>query len=269
MIFQFITWDVDPILFTLGPISIHWYGALFSGSFLISYIWLTKLFKKEKVPVSVLDGLTTTMIFATIIGARLGHCLFYEPDRYLRNPLEILKIWEGGLASHGAAVAILIGIYIFARKTHRPFFWYVDRVAIFTAFAGVFIRTGNLMNSEIFGEVTSLPWGFYFINYYDPAMGLDPRHPTQIYEALSYLLIFVFLFNYYKKRLGKFEDGQLFGFFLIMVFGMRFLIEFLKVPQVAFEQGMTLNMGQLLSIPLILIGIAVIVYINKYSFSKK
>ncbi len=209
------------------------------------------------------------MIIATVIGARLGHCLFYEPDKYLKNPIEILKIWEGGLASHGAAIAIILGIYIYARKTKIPMLWYLDRVVIFTAFAGTFIRLGNLMNSEIFGEITSLPWGFYFIRYYDPQMGLDPRHPTQLYEALSYLTIFIILFRYYKRRLGKFENGQLFGYFLILVFGMRFLIEFLKVPQVSFEQGMTLNMGQLLSIPLILIGVFVIYFINRKKPIKK
>ena len=269
MVLQYITWDIDPVLFNLGPLSIRWYGALFSGSFLISYLWLIKLFKQEKVPVKILDGLTTTMIVATIIGARLGHCLFYEPEIYLKNPILILKIWEGGLASHGAGIAIVLGIYIYARKTKIPFLWYLDRVVIFTALAGVFIRFGNLMNSEIFGTVTTLPWGFYFVKYYDPQMGLDPRHPTQLYESLSYLLIFIFLFNYYKKRLGKFENGQLFGLFLIMVFGMRFLIEFLKVPQVGFEKGMALNMGQLLSIPFVILGIAVIVFINRKTVAKK
>lgn len=263
MYLQFITWDVSPVAFTLGPLSVRWYGILFSGSFLISYIWLTKLFKQEKVPVKILDGLTTTMIIATVVGARLGHCLFYEPDIYLKNPILILKIWEGGLASHGAAIAIVIGMYLYARKTKIPMFWYLDRVVIFTALAGAFIRFGNLMNSEIFGTVTNLPWGFYFVRYYDPQMGVDPRHPTQLYESFSYLMIFIFLMSYYKRRLGKFANGQLFGFFLIMVFGMRFLIEFLKIPQVGFEQGMTLNMGQLLSIPFIILGITIIVLINR------
>ena len=269
MFLQYITWDVDPVMFTLGPLSIRWYGALFSGSFLISYIWLIKLFKQEKVPLKILDGLTTTMIIATIIGARLGHCLFYEPDVYLKNPIETLKIWNGGLASHGAAIAIVIGIYIYSRKTKIPFLWYLDRVVIFTALAGAFIRFGNLMNSEIFGEITSLPWGFYFVKYYDPQMALDPRHPTQLYESLSYLSIFIFLITYYKKRLGKFANGQLFGFFMILIFGVRFFIEFLKVPQVGFEEGMVLNMGQLLSIPFVLLGIGTLVYINRKSELKK
>lgn len=263
MILQYITWDIDPVIFTLGPLSIRWYGILFSGSFLISYLWLTKLFKDEKVSINILDGLTTTMIISTIIGARLGHCLFYEPEKYLKNPIEILKIWEGGLASHGAAIAILLGLIWYARRTKMPVLWYFDRVAIFTAFAGAFIRFGNLMNSEIFGDITNLPWGFYFINYFDPTMGLDPRHPTQLYEAFSYLAIFVFLMSYYKKKLGKFKNGQLFGYFLIMVFGVRFLIEWVKIPQVAFEESMSLNMGQLLSIPLILLGILTLYLINR------
>ncbi len=263
MVLQYITWDVDPVLFNLGPLSVRWYGALFSGAFLISYIWLIKLFKQEKVDIKILDGMTTTMIISTVIGARLGHCLFYEPEIYLKNPIEILYIWQGGLASHGAGIAIVLGIYLFSRKTKIPVLWYFDRIAIFTAFAGVFIRLGNLMNSEIFGEITSLPWGFYFVKYYDPSLGLDPRHPTQLYEAISYLVIFIFLFTYYKKRLGKFQNGQLFGFFMILVFGMRFLIEFIKMPQVGFEETMALNMGQLLSIPFVLLGIITIYLINR------
>lgn len=269
MFLQFITWDVDPVIFTLGPLSIRWYGLLFSGSFFISYLWMIKIFKHEKVSLKILDGLTTTMIIATIIGARLGHCLFYEPEIYLKNPIEIFKIWEGGLASHGAAIAIVLGLLIYAKKTKIPFLWYIDRVVIFTALAAAFIRFGNLMNSEIFGDITTLPWGFYFVKYYDPQMALDPRHPTQLYEALSYLSIFVFLITYYRKRLGKFANGQLFAFFLILAFGMRFLIEFLKVPQVRFEDAMTLNMGQWLSIPFMLAGIVLFVLINRKSEIKK
>jgi len=206
----------------------------------------------------LLDKLTIYMVVSTVIGARLGHCLFYEPDLYLANPISILYIWEGGLASHGAGIGIIVGLWIFSRKTQRPFLWIIDRIAVVVALAGTFIRTGNLMNSEIFGNITTLPWGFRFLRASNPLEQADPRHPTQIYEALSYLLIFFFLLFYYYRKDGKPRQGILIGWFLVLVFGMRFLIEFIKEPQVDFERSMTLNMGQLLSIPFIMIGVLLI-----------
>jgi len=193
------------------------------------------------------------MVIGTVVGARLGHCLFYEPSYYLSHPVEILKVWEGGLASHGAAIGIIITILIFGRIKKLSFFWVMDRVVIVVALSGLFIRLGNLMNSEIFGHITSLPWGFIFHRAEHP-LDLDPRHPTQLYEGLSYLIIFLFLWWFYYKKNGKPIPGMIFGMFLIMVFGMRFLIEFAKEPQETFERSMTLNLGQLLSIPLILAG---------------
>lgn len=215
---------------------------------------MKKMFANEGLGEKILDQLSTYMLVSTIVGARLGHCLFYEPSYYLSHPFEILKVWEGGLASHGAAVGIFIGLYIFARTNKKPVLWIFDRVAIIVALSGFFIRTGNLMNSEIFGDITSLPWGFIFTRYYDPMLAIDPRHPTQIYEALSYLAIFIFLYRFYWKQKGKTNNGEIFGYFMILLFGVRFLIEFIKVPQVGFEETMVLNMGQILSIPLILAG---------------
>lgn len=215
---------------------------------------MKKMFANEGLGEKILDQLSTYMLVSTIVGARLGHCLFYEPSYYLSHPFEILKVWEGGLASHGAAVGIFIGLYIFARTNKKPVLWIFDRVAIIVALSGFFIRTGNLMNSEIFGNITSLPWGFIFTRYYDPMLAIDPRHPTQIYEALSYLAIFIFLYRFYWKQKGKTNNGEIFGYFMILLFGVRFLIEFIKVPQVGFEETMVLNMGQILSIPLILAG---------------
>lgn len=253
MILTSITWSADPEIFSIGRFAVRWYGLLFALGFAIGYFIMLKFFKKEKVPVKLLDQLTTYMVIATVIGARLGHCLFYEPAYYLSHPLEIFKIWEGGLASHGAAIAILIAVYIFSRKNKISFLWSMDRIATVTALAGFFIRMGNLANSEIYGRETSLPWGFIYEN--SDKLKL-PRHPTQIYEGLAYLLIFALLMFIYYRKNGKPKEGTLISLFLLLVFGVRFFIEFLKEPQVDFESHMALNMGQLLSIPFILIGAA-------------
>jgi phosphatidylglycerol---prolipoprotein diacylglyceryl transferase len=260
MTIDYITWNADPEIFRIGSWAIRWYGLLFASSFFFSYLILLRMFKKENIPVKYLDELTTWMIIATVVGARLGHCFFYEPAYYLKHPLKILMVWEGGLASHGAAIAIIITLLLYSRYRKFEFFWVIDRIVIMVALAGFFIRFGNLMNSEIFGKPTTLPWGFYFIRSSNPADGLVARHPTQIYEALSYLLIFFYLLWYYYKKDGKPAGGYCFGVFLTGVFGIRFLIEFLKEPQVGFEQNMALNMGQLLSIPFILAGILLILY---------
>lgn len=268
MILQYIHWNPSPEIFSLGPISVRWYGLLFATGFLCGYFILKKIFTKEQVPLTVLDKLMTFLFVATVLGARLGHCLFYDPQFYLGNPLEILKIWEGGLASHGAAIGIIIALIIFSYRTCMPFLWYLDRIVIGGALAGSFIRFGNLMNSEIFGKVTDLPWGFYFLANHNPAIANAPRHPTQIYEALAYLFIAIFLYVYYFKYFPKFKDGQLFGMFLILVFGFRMLIENLKMSQESFENDLILNMGQALSIPFVLGGVILLIYINYYRHKK-
>ena len=253
MLITSITWSAEPEIFQVGNFAVRWYGVLFALGFAIGYFIMLKFFKKEKVPVKLLDELTTYMVIATVIGARLGHCFFYEPAYYLSHPLEIFKIWEGGLASHGAAIAILIAVYIFSRKNKISYWWSMDRIATVTALAGFFIRMGNLANSEIYGRETSLPWGFIYEN--SDKLKL-PRHPTQIYEGLAYLLIFALLMYIYYRKNGKPKEGTLISLFLMLVFGARFFIEFLKEPQVDFENTMALNMGQLLSIPFILVGAA-------------
>ena len=267
---NYIVWSVRPEIFTLpedlwliGGFSVRWYGLLFAFAFIFGYIIMQKIFNKEGVPIKVLDELTTTMVVSVIVGARLGHCLFYEPAYYLAHPIEILKIWEGGLASHGASIGILIGLYIFSRRNHKPYIWIMDRIVIVVALGGGLVRLGNLMNSEIFGDITTMPWGFVFENYYDAFYTTDPRHPTQLYEALSYFIIFLITGWIYKKNDGHPKPGMLFGIFLIMLFGVRILIEFVKVPQVGFEEQMTLNMGQWLSIPFVLAGIAILVWSRK------
>ena len=260
---SFIVWDVSPVMFQfpdwlplMGGHEVRWYGLLFASSFIVGYIIMQRVFKRENIPNEVLDILSTYMLVATVVGARLGHCLFYEPSYYLANPIEILKVWEGGLASHGAGIGIIGGLYLFSRRQKRSFIWILDRIVIVVALAGFFIRMGNLMNSEIFGHITQLPWGFQFIRYYDPALNADPRHPTQIYEGAMYLFTFFFLLRaYFKCGKGESMPGFLFGWFLILVFGSRFFLEFLKEPQVGFESNMTLNMGQWLSIPFVIAGI--------------
>lgn len=254
MVLQFITWTAKPEIFTIGTFAVRWYGLLFAASFAVGYVIMLRIFKKENLPEALLDKLSVYMVIGTVVGARLGHTLFYEPQYYLNHPLEILKVWEGGLASHGAAIGILLALYLFARKTRQTFLWTIDRIVIVVALSGFFIRMGNLMNSEIYGKPTELAWGFIFVR----AGETIPRHPTQIYEALSYLAIFIYLLWYYYKKNGRPADGFLFGMFMILVFGVRIILEFLKEPQVAFENNMVLNMGQLLSIPFVIAGIVLV-----------
>lgn len=253
MLVNYITWNVNPEIFHIRDLSVRWYGVLFALGFYLGYLIMVRFFKKENVPVKVLDKLTTYMIIGTIIGARLGHCLFYEPAYYLGHPLAILKIWEGGLASHGAAIGIILAIYLFSRRSSVTFLWTIDRIVIVVALAGMLIRLGNLMNSEIFGKPTDLPWAFVFIR--DNPI---PRHPSQIYEAVAYLMIFLYLLWYYYRHDGHPKSGFLFGMFLILIFTSRFFIEFLKEPQVASESHYLLNLGQSLSIPFVLLGLSLV-----------
>jgi prolipoprotein diacylglyceryltransferase len=359
----FINWDVNPEIFSLGFLSIRWYGLLFASGFLIGYFLMIKMYKQEGKPEQYVEVLTTYMVVSTIVGARLGHCLFYEPEYFLANPIEILYVWQGGLASHGAAIAILIALYWYTRKYKDQSYLYVlDRIVITIALAGACIRLGNLMNSEIIGKPTNLPTGFVFVHnveeYLTPSENDDnsiikyikkidfdskgrdttindtkylvmnmqielkknglsetsinqwlqgnikdllagyeepkdmndhiwvptdrdlkvdfttskkgntlinaevygiPRHPAQLYEALSCIALFLFLYLLYNRTKEKTPEGRIFSLFLILLFSMRFMFEFLKESQVPFEDQMTFNMGQLLSIPLILAGIVVFV----------
>jgi len=266
MLFNAITWNVDPEIFNIGQLSIRWYGLLFASAFLSGYIVFSRYLTTERITSEMLDQLLIYIAVGTVIGARLGHCLFYEPDYFLKNPLEILKIWKGGLASHGAAVGILLSLWLYIRKYKLSFLWMIDRIVIVVALGGAFIRLGNLFNSEIYGLPTELPWGFEFVRdrLYDPNTGeilpTVARHPTQLYEALSYMLIFLILLTFYRKRHLKVRDGYIFGVFMILLFSARFFIEFVKNDQVAFEAGMQFNMGQLLSLPFILAGVLMILW---------
>ena len=256
---QSITWDVSPEIIDTEYFSIRWYGLLFALGFLIGQQILIYIFKKEGKPERDVETLTVFMVLSTIVGARLGHCLFYEPEYYLANPIKILKIWEGGLASHGATIGILFALWLYARKKKdQSYLWVVDRIVITVALAGGLIRLGNLMNSEIIDKPTDVPWAFVFT-----AVDQQPRHPAQLYEAISCFILFGFLFWLWRRRKAKTPEGSLLGIFLIYIFGLRFVYEFLKENQVDFENNMALNMGQWLSIPAVLGGIFVLFIANR------
>lgn len=256
---EFITWNADPILFNFGPLHIRWYSLMFAIGFWLGTLIVGKMFRHEGAPESWLSILLLWVVGATIIGARLGHVFFYQWDYYSQHPEKIIAFWEGGLASHGGTIAIIIAVLLFSFfTTKRSPLWTFDRLVIPIALVGAMIRIGNLMNSEIYGYPTSLPWGFVFVRGHEwPGL---PCHPTQIYEALAYLALFGVLMWMYWKKNAEERPGLIFGVFLTWLFTARFFIEFVKNPQVAFEQGMTLNMGQLLSIPFILLGIGFIIY---------
>ena len=258
-----INWSVNPELLSLGPISLRWYSLLFVSGFILGWFIFKWFFKREDLPVTLLDPLLYTLLIGTIVGARLGHCLFYQPDYYLgswEGFWEIFMPWKGGLASHGGTIALIIAMIWFAKRYGRKydfdFLWIMDHLAIAVCFAATLIRLGNLFNSEIYGDVTTLPWGFVF----ELRGETMPKHPTQLYEALSYLILGIVLVLVYKYRLNKVYKGFFIGTFFIGCFGMRFLIEFIKEPQVMFEQSMALNMGQWLSLPFVVLGIAMLVY---------
>lgn len=266
--FLVVTWDANPVLFRIGSFEVMWYGLTWMLAILIGALYFINYVKREGLDPKIADSVFWWGTLATIIGARLGHCFFYEPVYYLQHPLEILNIRQGGMASHGAAIGLLVGLYCFARRNKLPYMWPLDRIMIPVTVGGAIVRMGNLMNSEIYGRPTDLPWGFEFVRDRHWSMPLEmggsgslPVHPTQIYEALCYLLTFVVLvLLYYKWDMGRKRPGFIFGVGLIGVFLTRFFIEFIKNPQVERELDMTLNMGQWLSIPFIIVGILMMVW---------
>lgn len=251
-----IHWNVSPEIFSIGSFAVRWYGLMFAAGFLGGYYLGERMFKYEKIDLKWLESLFMYTIIATIVGARLGHVIFYGWEYYSQHPFEIIKIWQGGLASHGGAIGIFIALIFWSRKvSKRSVIWVLDRVVVPTALVAALIRFGNLMNSEIYGVATDLPWGFIFERNGETVA----KHPTQIYESLSYLLTFgVVMFTYWKTKL-KDRQGMILGIFFTMVFTARFFIEFIKEDQEAFEAGMALNMGQVLSIPFILGGLFLII----------
>jgi len=260
---EYFHWDIDPELFSLGPISIRWYGLAFASSFIFGFLLLRRIFRLEGRPVKNLEKLLVYVLIGTILGARLGHCFFYNPSYFLSNPIEILKVWKGGLASHGGGIGALIAIFLYSRNnpqstgrlTAKPYLWLLDRIAIVAGLAGFFIRIGNLFNSEIIGTPTTLPWAFIF-----EKVDNIPRHPVQLYESVTYGLIFILLLTIYKKQRHKVKQGFLTGLFLFLVFTARFFLEFVKARQASYSSNLPLSVGQLLSIPFLLAGIVLIIY---------
>lgn len=247
-----IEWNIDPVIFTLGPISPRYYGILFALAFVISYHFMKRMFADDKRGQKELDSLTITIIVGTIAGARLGHVLFYEPHVLIEDPFEVFAIWHGGLASHGGALGIIAGLWVFHKRFPKfSMIWLLDRLAVVAAVSGMCIRIGNFFNSEILGHPTDVPWAVWFAQ-----VDLAPvaRHPAQLYEALLCALVFVFLWWRYKRGDAFNAPGRLIGYFLVMIFTGRFFIEFVKELQVAFEASLPLDMGQLLSIPFVIGG---------------
>lgn len=258
---NYIVWNVDPEIIT-WPVTIRWYGLMFAIGFWIGFNIVARMFRREGAPEKWMGSLLIYVAVATVVGARLGHVFFYQWDYYSQHPLKILATWEGGLASHGGAIGIIIAILLYSRfVTHRSPLWTFDRLTVAIALVGALIRIGNLMNSEIFGHATTLPWGFMFPRSQEWHVFYEgvACHPTQLYEALAYFLIFgLMMWMYWRRNAGE-RPGLLFGTFLTGVFGFRFFVEFIKNPQVAFEADMTLDMGQWLSIPFVLLGVFLIV----------
>lgn len=266
-----VNWNVSPEIFDTGNFSLRYYSLFFAIGFILAYFIIRHYYSKENIPQKELERLTVFVVLGGIIGARLGHCLFYEPSYYLTREhwLEMILPFSispfrftgyQGLASHGGAIGVLVAIFLFKFKSQQDgFLAIVDKVAIPTGFVGALIRMGNLMNSEIYGCETDLPWGFVFLRNGDTM----PCHPTQIYEALCYAAVSVVLIYLYRKANGSKRHGLMLGCFLVMVFTARSCIEFLKQNQEAFEDGMLLNMGQILSVPAIICGLVLIVYASR------
>ncbi len=257
-----MVWDVSPELVHLfGGVSIRYYSLLFAAGLFLGYSWVKRQYLRESLSIEDIDRLAKYIFVGTFVGARLGHCLFYEPDYFLSRPLEIILPFRwgsggfefvgfAGLASHGGAIAVLIAIVLFSWKTKVKLLPILDKVAVAIPLTGAFIRMGNFMNSEILGRSTDSIFGVVFSR-----VDMVPRHPAQLYEAIAYLLLFVLLTQVYHRTRTTKGDGFVFGLFLTLLFLMRILIEFFKIDQVGFEANMIGNMGQWLSVPFVLVGI--------------
>lgn len=258
-IVEFIRWNPDPVLLTIGNFQPKWYGVLFVTGFALGYLFFKKEAVKQHIPVKNIDSLLYLVLGFAILGARLAHVFFYDWPKYEANPIDILKIWEGGLASHGGGMGMVLGTWIWATYIQKNIdMWKVlDLIAIPTPLAGAFIRFGNLWNSEILGKPTDVPWAFIF-----EARDQVPRHPVQLYEAICYILGSFLLYVVYKK-VGLAKRGLLVALFLLVIFIPRFVLEFFKVPQENYEQFFVLNTGQMLSIPFIITGAVAAMYIAR------
>jgi prolipoprotein diacylglyceryl transferase len=243
-------WNVSPEIFSIGPVTVRWYGALFATGFICGYYLMRWIYRRENKNVDELENLLLYVAAGTVIGARLGHCLFYDPGFYLSHPWKILAIWEGGLASHGGGLGVLIAVYLYCRKYSVSYLWLMDRIAVNLVLAGSFIRLGNLFNSEILGKPTDVPWAIVF-----QRIDNIPRHPVQVYESLSYMLIFVIVFLVYKFYADKLKNGFLLGLTMVLIVSARIVLEFFKMPQAHYSTGLDMSVGQLLSIPYLIAGL--------------
>lgn len=270
MIFDFVTWTASPNLFSAGPVTVRWYGLMFAIGFLFGYEVVYRIFKHEGAPERWLGSLFIFVVLATIIGARLGHVFFYDWSYYSQHLGDIPKVWEGGLASHGGTAGIMIAVWLFSRYvTKRPMLWTFDRLVVPVGLVAALIRVGNLMNHEIYGSETTMPWGFRFVdNLHQWMQGAQPiftapSHPTQLYEALCYLAVCGLCLWLYWKRNAQERPGLIFGVFMLGIFVPRFFIEYIKNVQEPWEitmrQTWGIDQGQLLSIPFIVLGIWLVV----------
>jgi len=255
---DYLVWNPDPVLIAFMGLKVHWYGLLFASAILTGFHMIKWIFEKENVDLEKLDIGFIYVFVGIVVGARLGHCLFYDPAYYLSNPLKILAVWEGGLASHGGGLGVIIALYIFTKKYKINLLWLLDRVSISTIIFAFFVRMGNFMNSEILGTQTDVSWAIIFSR-----VDLLPRHPAQLYEAFSYFLIFFVLLAIYIKQDGKTKNGQIFGIFLTLVFSVRIIVEFFKVKQASYASEFLISTGQMLSVPFLLIGLWLIFYSMK------
>ena len=254
---EYFVWSANPILFQFGSVRLFWYGLLFATAILTGLQIMKWIYKREGKSVDLVDSGFIYAVIGIVVGARLGHCFFYDPAFYLANPMKIFAVWEGGLASHGGGLGVIIALYFYVKKYKLNFMWLLDRMVLPTALFAFFVRMGNFMNSEILGMKTDVSWAIIFAR-----VDNVPRHPAQLYEAFSYLVIFFILFFIYKNK-KVLQPGFLFGLFLTLVFSARFLVEFVKERQASYSSDLVLNTGQALSIPFLLIGIGLIIYSMK------
>jgi len=250
---DFMTWNIDPVAISFLGLKVHWYGIFFALAIISGLHTMKVIYRKEKMPVEHLYDQLFNLLIGIILGARLANCLFYYPQYYWDNPLKIFAVWEGGLASHGGALGVLVVVFLYTKKYKISFLWLFDRLAISMAIFAFFVRLANFINSEILGIPTDLPWAVTF-----QRVDMLPRHPVQLYEAFTFLGIFVLLVCIYNRS-KIIHKGSLLGLFLILTFIARFLLEFLKERQASYVNELALSVGQLLSIPFIIVGVFLLV----------
>lgn len=260
--FLYIVWDSNPVMFSVGDFELRYYGLAWALTLLFGERFFSNFARREGFGSQIVETGFLWIALGAVLGARIGHCLFYDFSYYIVRPWEIITgIRDGGMASHGSALGMLLGMWITSRKYKMPYVWWLDRIMIPVSIGGAMVRIGNLINSEIVGAATTLPWGFKFVNNYPhlPLEDIPVQHPAQLYEALCYLITFgILMWLYYGRDMARRKAGIMFGVGLVGIFLTRFIIEFFKANQEAFEEGMLLNMGQLLSIPFIVAAVWVL-----------